>query len=276
VRTSASSASLSFPLERSRSLVDSARAPRSLGVYTVKRVNKTLPFELAAVLPSLLATVNPPRPAPPTHHKLVKHQPYPHAPLTILRPSLLLLRTFGRLLVYPSPLDPQKRLALPGLSSHLLVDEPSAGPPISNEFALVLRTLRIFFECVDEVDERHRSSSGREVFFRRAEWDALAHEAASLEWIQFWLNELGDGQYDRLRRLLADSSVARAQAEVEHAWWNAESAAQGPSAATTVPSRAPPTVSELEERNRRAWLGAWELFEVRCSSFSCATSSTST
>ncbi|GAA5845052.1 hypothetical protein JCM9279_005416 [Rhodotorula babjevae] len=247
-----------------------AHVGEHLGVYTVRRVSKTLPFELAAVQPTLLAKINPPRPAPSTHHKLVKRQANPHAPLTILRAPLLLLRTFDRLLAYPSPLDPPRRLALPGLPSHRLAHDPSAAPPISNELALVLRTLRVFFECTNE------HSDDGEVFFRRAEWDSLAYEAASLEWIHLWLTELADGKHDSLRRLLTDSRVAHAQAEVEHAWWAAGAREEGPSAERTASAGAPPTVRELEERNKRAWALAWALFEVRWSSLSCVSSSTST
>ncbi|GAA5926042.1 hypothetical protein JCM3775_005184 [Rhodotorula graminis] len=209
------------------------------------------------VLPTLLVTVNPPRPVPPTHHKLVKHQPHPHAALTILRPSLLFLRTFDRLLATPSPLEPRRRLALPGLTSHLVDHGPSASPHISTELALVLRTLRIFIECVDELDHRADSGGGGgTAFFSRAEWDALAHEVASLEWVHLWLHELADGRYDAVRRLLDEPSVARAQAEVECGWRNAGKDDEGSSV------KAPPTVEQLQERNRRAWGRAWELFEA--------------
>ncbi|GAA5906075.1 hypothetical protein JCM8208_006335 [Rhodotorula glutinis] len=193
-----------------------------LGVYTVSRLTNTLPFELASVMPTLLANVNPPRPAPPTHHKLVQHQPHPHAPLTTLRPPLLLLRTLDRLLLSPSPLDPPRRLALPGLPSHLLSRDPSTAPHIPVELALVLRTLRILFD---------------------------------LESIPFWLRELADGRSDALRRLLAEPSVARAQAEVECGWW--AGGVEGGSSAVT-----PPTVGQLEQRNRGAWVQAWALFEA--------------
>ncbi|KPV72256.1 uncharacterized protein RHOBADRAFT_47100 [Rhodotorula graminis WP1] len=132
-----------------------------------------------------------------------------------------------------------------------------SAPHISTELALVLRTLRIFIECVDELDHRADSGGGGgTAFFSRAEWDALAHEVASLEWVHLWLHELADGRYDAVRRLLDEPSVARAQAEVECGWRNAGKDDEGSSV------KAPPTVEQLQERNRRAWGRAWELFEA--------------
>ncbi|BGP39424.1 hypothetical protein JCM10450v2_003377 [Rhodotorula kratochvilovae] len=154
--------------------------------------------------------------------------------------------------------------------------------------AVLLRDLRIFFECDDEVERRldplHAREERRarvatletiqarearaaaaeqaEYWLERDAWEALAHEAVKVPGIGAWVVQVQNGWKQKLDLFLEHEDVAHAQAAMEQSWDRVDNLAFTRRVGRRHSEDWRMTVELLKERNQRAWARAMEWFDA--------------